>query len=301
MLKKFSSKKIVSVICEVTIRSGISLTFKRGRPCEVKKERLISFIIFSRMIAHGYEQMELDSELYLNHHYDHSNFQYHYKNLPSEVIILLTKLFEKKIKSLLEEEILLHIFDSTALSTSVRVERTRQGLRNKELLTQKFHTCLGYDPPNKLVVVESLLATDHHISDGEGGSIMLASSSKLEGYSFGDTKYETYKFVEQTEQAGLIPVYKPTKQVVKKKFSAKARRRKVWKGNAERLYKEIRGTGEVLYGAATRAKLIHTNSKLEENMSKDALVIGLRQNVLTYLRLRTLVGIVRKTPIIRNL
>ena len=295
MLKKFSSKKIVSTINEVTVRSGICLAFKRGRPCEIKKEKLISFIIFSRMIAHGYEQMELDSELYLGRHYDHSNFAYHYKNLSPKVIILLTSLFEHKIKSLLNEEIFLHIFDSTALSTSVRVERTRQGLRKKELLTRKLHTYLGYDPPNQLVVVECVLATDHHTSDGEGGSIMLASSSSLKGYSFGDTKYETYKLVQETEQAGLIPVYKPTKQVVRKKLSAKARRREVWYGNAERLYKEIRGTGEVLYGAATRAKLIHTNSILDENQDKDSLVIGLRQNVLTYLRLKALFGIIRKT------
>ena len=65
-------------------------------------------------------------------------------------------------------EILLHIFDSTALSTSVREEKVRQGTRNKEKLTVKFHTMLGYDPPFQLVVVEGMLASDNHTSDAKG-------------------------------------------------------------------------------------------------------------------------------------
>jgi len=242
----------------------------------------------------GYEEMELNSELYLRMHYDHSAFQYHYRNLPIEVICILTDIFKDKINDLLTEDILFHIFDSTALSTSVREERTRQGLRNKEKLTRKFHTMLGYDPPNKLIVVEAMLASDNHTSDNQGALSIIYEG--LKGYGLGDSAYETYELVQKTEQVGLIPLYKPTKKEVKKKLSAKAQRRKVWKGNPSRWYKEIRGVGEVLYGAATRAGLIHTHSTFEPNMFKDALVIGLRQNLLTYLRLRALFRIIRKTP-----
>ena len=63
----------------------------------------------------------------------------------------------------------------------------------------------------------------------------------------------------------------------------------------QRMYKDIRGTGEVLYGAATRYGLIHTNSRRDVNRRKDGLLIGLRQNLLTYLRLKALIGIIRKT------
>jgi hypothetical protein len=63
------------------------------------------------------------------------------------------------------------------------------------------------------------------------------------------------------------------------------------------LYKEIRGTGEVLYGAATRAGLIHTKSIRTDNQNKDSLVIGLRQNLFTYLRLKALIRIIRKTQL----
>lgn len=298
-LKKFSSKKLISVLTEVVVRSGVQVVFERGRPCEVKKEKIISFVTYFRMRHIGYEEMESDSELYLGRHYDHSALHYHYTRIPESFIVLLTSLFEKQIKVLLEQEILLHIFDSTALSTSVRVERTRQGIRKKEFLTHKYHTLLGYDPPNKLVVVEGSLASDHHTSDSKGALLMLPKSIK--GYCFGDKAYDTYKLTDETEYSGLFPVYCPKGKSVKKTLSARARRRRSWNGNPKRLYKDIRGTGEVLYGAATRKGLIHTYSMRPDNRSKDALLIGLRQNMLTYVRLKALLRFIRKTRYLQYL
>jgi hypothetical protein len=245
------------------------------------------------MYGDRYEEMELDSELFLGRHYDHSNFWYHFNRLPAKVIQRITWHYERLIITFLEQEIILHIFDSTALSTSVREERTRQGLRKKDRLTQKYHTLLGYDPPNQIIVVEADLATNNHVSDNQGALQMLPGDKK--GYSFGDGAYETYELTQATEEAGLVPVYKATKKSVAKTLTAKARRRKAWDGNPKRLYKEIRGVGEVLYGAATRAGLIHTQSRREDNRQKDALIIGLRQNFLTFLRLEALRRIIRKS------
>jgi hypothetical protein len=299
MLKNFSSPKIVRCLEETIIRSSILIKYKRGRPCEVRKEKIVGFILYAKLCGDGYEQMELDSELYLRRHYDHSNFQYHYTKLPSRIIADLTAILEVKIKTMINE-ILIHIFDSTALSTSVREERLRQGTRNKEKLTHKFHTMLGYDPPFQLVVVEGMLASDKHTSDSMGARIMIKDKESLKGYSFGDSAFETYDLIDECIAINLDPIFKPTKKEVRKKLSAKAQLREIWNGNHSRLYKDIRGTGEVLYGAATRAKIIHTNSIRNDNKDKDSLVIGLRQNLLTYLRLKALLGIIRKTLDKRN-
>lgn len=293
MLKKFSMQKIISQLSEIVRRKGLVIVYKIGRPCEIRKENLITFILISRMFRKGYETMEMESELYLKRHYDHSAFQYHYSMLSDNVIYSITELFRDRIYSL-TNEIYLHIFDSTALSTSVRAERTRQGIRKKEKLTDKFHTLLGYDPPFQIIVVEGMLMTDHHTSDGKGGEILL-QQTKIKGYGFGDTKYGTYDLIETSEEKNLIPIFKQDKKRVRKTLSAKARHRKNWNGNPQRMYKDIRGTGEVLYGAATRCGLIHTNSRREDNRTKDGLLIGLRQNLLTYLRLKALVRIIRKT------
>lgn len=295
MLKKFSTVKILDELTEVTTRKGLVAVFTRGRRCKISKPKLVSYILLSKILRRGYEVMEQESELYLKEHYDHSAFAYHYDNLSENTIYSLTSLFRDKIYSIINE-VYLHIFDSTALSTSVRVERTRQGIRKKEKLTDKFHTLLGYDPPFQTIIVEGMLMTDHHISDGKGGETLL-QQTKIRGYGFGDTKYGTYGLIQLSEEQNLIPVFKQDKKRVRKTLSAKARHKKIWNGNPQRMYKDIRGTGEVLYGAATRCGLIHTNSRKDENRFKDGLLIGLRQNLFAYLRLKALIGIIRKTPI----
>lgn len=299
MLKNFSSLAITNVLSEAILRSGLLIISKRGRPCEIKKNKLIGYLLFARLCGDGYEKMEQDSELYLNRHYDHSNFQYHYTRLPESLIICLTSLLEEKIK-LLINEVHLHIFDSTALSTSVREERLRQGTRNKEKLTTKFHTMLGYDPPFQLIVVEGMLASDKHTSDAQGARIILRDKDDIKGYGFGDSAFETYDLIDDCIAVDIDPIFKPTIKPVKKKLSAKKQLRNIWDGNHSKLYKEIRGIGEVLYGAATRAGLIHTNSIRTDNQNKDSLVIGLRQNLFTYLRLKALIGIIRKTRFFKN-
>jgi len=292
MLKKFSTATISSILEEEILRSGLLIAFKIGRPCEVRKEKIVGFLLFSRLMKDVYEQMELNSELYLGRHYDHGSFWYHYSALLPMVICNLTSILEVKIRSLIDE-ILLHIADSSALSTSVREERIRQGTRNKVKLTTKFHTLLGYGPPSQTIIVEGMLASDNKLSDSKGAQIMLAGKD-LKGYNFGDSAFETYDLINQTLEQELIAIYKPTKKDVRKKLSAKARLRKVWNGNHSRLYKDIRGTGEVLYGAATRCGLIHTNSIREDNRQKDALLIGLRQNLFAYLRLKILLELLEK-------
>lgn len=294
MLKKFSIPSVQNVLVEQVRRKSLIIIHKLGRPCEVAKEKLVTFVVLSRMVGKGYELMEQESELYLTRHYDHSTLQYHYSCLGAKVIYSLTYLFRDKIYDLINE-VYLHIFDSTALSTSVRVPRTRQGIRKKEKLTDKVHTVLGYDPPFQLIIVEGMLVSDNHTSDSKGGQIMIRQT-KLKGYGFGDSKYGTYDLIQLSEEENLIPIFKQDKRIVRKKLSAKARHKKIWNGNPNRLYEDIRGTGEVLYGAATRAGLIHTHSRRTDNRAKDGLLIGLRQNMFTYLRLKALIRVFRKTP-----
>jgi hypothetical protein len=293
MLKKHSSLSIFNELCNVVKQNGIVLPFIRGRPCEIPKHKLICYILFQKCYDEVLEEMELHSEIYLGRHYDHGTFSYHYKKLSYRVIETITWVYERLIMQFLKTEIILHIFDSTAISTSVREERTRQGTRNKEKITQKLHTLLGYDPPNQIVIVEGCKATTNKISDNQGALEMLRND--LKGYSLGDSAYETYELTEETEKRGLFSIYKPQKRKIRKTLSAKKRARDRWNGNPKRLYKEIRGLGEVLYGAATRAGLIKSECRLVENQHKDGLVIALRQNMLTYLRLKALTRIIRKT------
>lgn len=285
MLKNYSTLRIFKGLCEVVYRRRIIPNAKYGRPCIIPKHKLISFLLLWKVYNEVLEKMEMDSELYLGKHYDHSTFSYHYRKLPEDVIYRTTSEYEKLCLQLLEQDVLFHIYDSTAISTSVREERLKQGTRDKQKITQKFHTALGYDPPHQLVIVEAMFASDHHISDSQGALIMM-NDKEWKGYDFGDRAYWTYELIEKTIEQKRVPIFKPKKGNIRKKTSEKAKLQKIWEGsNLERLLKEIRGLGEVLYGAATRAGLIHSQCRLDENQHKDALVIGLRQNLFTFYRL----------------
>lgn len=290
MYKKYSKKDLINIIDFELRKNRVIRKQKRGRKPIVRKEKSIAFILVEKITLNPYRAMELEGDAYIPHRYDHSSYQYQYSSLSIATLNRVISIFEKKCLALMNE-VYLHILDSTALSTSVREERMRQGTRNKEKLTNKIHTMLGYDPPNQMIIVEGSIASDNHLSDGKGGEAMINEHPK-KGYIFGDAAYETYDLVELAKMLGLEPIFKPTKKDVRKKLSAKALLRKIWDGNHSRLYKEIRGTGEVLYGAGTRAKLIHTNSKNEENRRKDSLILSIRQNVFSYLRLKSFVVII---------
>ena len=283
MYKKYSKKSIISIVEHELKTKSLIKRHTRGRKTLVRKERIIAFILVEKIVVSPYREMELNGDCYLPHRYDHSLYQYHYACLTEETIHEISFVFEQRCEQMLNE-ILLHIVDSTALSTSVREERLRQGTRNKEKLTTKYHTMIGYDPPNQMIIVEHSIASDKHLSDGKGAEHMIRGSQK-KGYLFGDRGYETYDLLELAKTVGLEPIIKPTKKAVRKKLSVKAGLRKIWNGNHSRMYKDIRGTGECLYGAGTRAGLIHTNSILEVNRKKDSLILDIRQNILSYLRL----------------
>lgn len=215
MLKKYSTFRVFRGLCEVVYRKGFVKPSGLGRPCEVPKHKLVSFLLLWKVYDEVLEKMELDSEIYLGRHYDHSSFSYHYKRLSEDLIYKITSEYAKLCIQLLEQDILFHIYDSTAISTSVREERIRQGTRNKEKITQKFHTTLGYDPPNKLVIVEAMLASDHHISDAQGAIKMMDKNWR--GYDLGDRAYETYGVIKKTKKQKRIPIYKPKKRNCQKK------------------------------------------------------------------------------------
>jgi len=292
-LKKFSKCKRLKILVSALKKTNLIVIHGLGRPCDIEKHRIIAYVVYGRMNKKPYEELEKDSEDYLDKHYDHSTLHYHYTMLSPDVLYRITILFRDKIYCL-SNEIILHIMDSTGLSTSVREQRTRQGLRKKEKLTDKIHTTLGYDPPLNIVVVEDIIMSNHHLSDSKGGQKML-NRNYFKGFIFGDSKYGTYDLIALAEEHHLFPVLKQDKRIPKKGLSAKARRKREWNGNPQRLLKEIRGLGEVVYGGATRAGLIKTESYLTINRIKDGLLIAVRQNFQTFLRLFALYIFFRKS------
>jgi hypothetical protein len=231
----------------------------------------------------SYRDMELEGNLYLPHKYDHSSYQYQYTTTDYHVLELLTRILSIKIEALIGQAIF-NILDTTGVSTTIKVPRIRQGTRQKEKLNDKLHIFLGYDPPQHVVYIKDALATNNHVSDSQGGLIMTGRTS-WRGDMFGDSAYQTYELIEQIDMQGRRPFFKPAKKEIRKMLTPKSR----WAEDfCLKLYQEIRGLVETPFGGASKKNLLHTYSKLGKNRRKDSLLVPLRQNFLTYLRLKIL-------------
>ena len=245
----------------------------RGRKLKFKPIEYTAFTCLQKIFTHRYREMELEADLYLPDRADHSTFARNYAKIPEEYAELL-------ISSFVEQEFLYWIADSTGMSTKVRVERIREGTRNKEKLTDKLHTILGYDPPTSTTFVLCAKATDNKCSDSQA-AINVVSSKKSTAYFLGDSAYHTYELQEILKENGFFAVIKPTKIKTRKPMSARAKaEEKFSKG----LYKGLRGVVETIYGGATNAGLILTYAKKEHTRRLDSLIIPLRHNLFASLK-----------------
>jgi hypothetical protein len=281
--KNYSKKGLYKEAITLVKRTNLVRRKRRGRPPTVHKHKSTAYILLQRMDKSSYRDMELEGDLFLPHKYDHSSYQYQYTTTNYLVLELLTRMLCVKIEALIGQAIF-NILDTTGVSTTIKVPRLRQGTRQKEKLNDKLHIFLGYDPPHHVVYIKDTLATSNHVSDSQGGLIMT-DRTKYKGDVFGDSAYQTYELIEQINEQEKRPFFKPAKKKIRKTLTPKAR----WAKDFHlRLYQEIRGLVETPFGGATKKNLLHTYSKLEENRRKDSLLVSLRQNFLTYLRLKVL-------------
>ncbi len=247
---------------------------KRGRKPKFSSITYTAFICLHKIFRHRYREMELEATLYLPDKADHSTFARNYEKVPEEYI-------EKLIIILVNKEFIYWIADSTAMSSKITVERTRQGIRKKELLTDKYHIICGYDPPSQATLILGVKATDNHVSDSSG-AIKILKDKKSNAYFLGDSAYNTYELHEVVKEAGLFPLMKPDNKGIKKKTSDKAKQVKLFSKN---LYKEIRGIVETVFGGATNAGLILSYAKKEHTRRLDTLMLALRHNLMASIRL----------------
>jgi len=251
----------------------------RGRSLKFSPIEYAAFISLQKMFGHKSREMELEADLFLSDKADHSTFARNYKRIPTEYI-------EKLIIPFVKKKYCLLIADSTAMSTKIRVERIKAGTRNKQKLTNKFHILVGYDPEDHEVMILGVKATDNHTSDSKGACMILNKLENPFAYFFGDSAYHTYELHNIGKEKKLIVMTKPDKKGIRKKMSAKAINTKKFN---ERLYKEIRGIVETVFGGLTNAGLITTFAKTTKAIQLDTLMLALRHNLMTSIRLYKLI------------
>lgn len=276
LYKNHSKKSIYKMLKRQSKKQGLPYKKEdpRGRKLKFSPYDYTSFICLQKIFGHRYREMGLEANLYLPDKADHSTFARNYAKIPEEYIEFL-------ITSFIEKEFSYWIADSTCMSTKVKVERTLKGMRNKVLLRDKYHVIIGYDPPTNSTMILGVKATDEHVSDSKG-AIEIIKGKQSHAYFLGDSAYNTYELHEVVKCAGLFPLMKPDKKGIRKPMSIKASNLKLF---SKKIYKEIRGIVETVFGGATNAGLILTYAKKVHTRRLDTLMLALRHNLMASIRL----------------
>ena len=263
----------------------------RGRKPKFLLEEYVAFLVLQKIFGHAYREMELEAELYLPDKVDHSTLARNFAKISEEYL-------EQLAVSFVNKEFSFWLGDSTGISTKIRVERIRQGIRNKTKLTEKYHVILGYDPSTGETMILAVKASDNRLSDSKAAQEMikeLLKGKKVYAWFLADSAYNTYALHEILEEHGLEAQIKPDNKGISKKMSVKARKIKLFK---KRLYKEVRGVVETVFGGATNAGLILTRSKKTHTRRLDTLILAVRHNLFANLKTCLLTIIVRQTRLI---
>lgn len=275
LYKKCSKKDLFKRLKNECKKLGMPYQKKdpRGRKPKFSPITYTAYLCVQKIFRHRYREMELDATLYLPDKADHSTFHRNFEKIPEEY-------FEKLVEQLVNKKFIIWIADSTGMSSKIRVPRTREGIRKKELLVDKYHIIIGYDPPTSTVQILGVKATDNKISDSKG-AITLLKGKKSNAYFLGDSAYNTYELHEMIQEVGLYPLMKPDNKGIKKTLSVKARQVKMF---VKKIYKEIRGIVETVFGGATNAGLILSYAKKEHTRRLDTITLAIRHNLLSNIK-----------------
>jgi hypothetical protein len=278
--KKYSKKRQFEKLKEACKRHGVPFVRSdpRGRKLKFEIFDYAAFICIQKIYNHKYREMELESDLYLPDWADHSTFQRNYAKISEKYV-------EEVTTSFVDREFNFWIADSTAISTKISVERIIGGQRRKELLTDKYHIIIGYDPPTNTTMILGIKATDNHVSDSQG-ALMLLEGKQSNAYFLGDSAYNTYALHEKVQQVGLFPLMKPDNKGIRKTLSVKSRQVRLF---IKPIYKEVRGIVETVFGGATNAGMMITHAKKEHTRRLDTLMLALRHNFRASLKLLKLI------------
>ena len=274
--KKYSKKDLFKRLKKECCKLGVPYTKldRRGRKPKFKPTTYVAFIALQKIFRHRYRDMELEAILYLPDKADHSTFARNYAKLSESYI-------ENLIANLVKKEFCYWIADSTCISTKIRVERIVQGTRNKVKMRDKYHVIIGYDPPTHTTFILGAKASDEHMSDSQG-AIEILKNKKSSAYFLGDSAYNTYALHKKVKKVGMFPLMKPDKKGIRKKMSIKAKQVKLF---SKRLYREIRGIVETIFGGSTNAGLMLTYAKNTHTRRLDTLILAVRHNLMASMRL----------------
>ena len=280
VFKYFSSKKIYEKILEIVKMLGEPFKKKnnKGRKFKINPDEYTALIAFKISSGDDYRDMEIDSELYVKEHIDHSTFGKIFFRIPYDYLRKLLQLTGLMLEDLLRHA-KIHIPDSTKLSTDRYKEIIYRGKRRRVKETFKLHIIVQRHPKRKMTIIMDGLSSDAHVSDAEGAARM--SHVMHEGdICEADRGYDYEKVYRACAERRVRTNIKQQNKENGKGF----RYRKKAKFHKQ-AYKKQRGIVETRFGAIENAGLTLAHYRTEETRFKYGLLLAFGQNINNLLRL----------------
>lgn len=282
VFKHFSSKKIYEKILKIVKKLGKPFKKKsnRGRKFKINPEEYTAFIAFKISGGNNYRDMELDSEIFIEEHIDHSTFGKNFFRIPYDYLRKLLQLTGKLLEGLLGRT-KVHIADSTKITADRYKEIIHQGKPRRIKEVYKLHTMVQRHPEKQMTIIVDGIASDEHISDSEGAVRMM--SVLKEGDLFtADRGYDYEKVYESCFTKNIQVNIKPQKRSCGKHS---VYRKKMIGSFDEEEYKKQRGVVETEFAGFENAGLVFTHYRSDDARLKYGLILEIRHNIYNLMKL----------------
>lgn len=256
---------------------GVSRFGRKHKVLPVEYAAYVSFMIF--MYNAAFRVMELESEVYLGVHVDHSTLAVNFEKVPCGYFLDLVEHTGAYLDRLLELSDQ-YVVDSTALTTPLKFNASIKGKIVEERIEFRIHTLVSLHPKDNCVCIRKVLPTTKHVPDCDGAAIMLSDQKTTNVTLHADRGYDYERVYKACKDNNIKPNIKPQAYKI---TEGSLREQAIYKYDNQKR-KKYRGIIETVFGGLTNAKLFTTRLKKPPKILAYGAITHLRHNILNIAR-----------------
>ena len=260
---------------------------RRGRPHKFQPKTHFCLCIFMRFFDLSLREMEGVVKLLTNKSLDHSTFGKNMKKINESILQTLIKRLHILIDQGVNEGVI--ITDSTGISTD-RYEECKIVLDDtKRLQEKKWHIIGKYYYNKGLISIISTKSTSGKRHDSPVFREIYDRSLCKNNFVFADRGYDSSDNLKMIEESGSIPVIKIRYKYGWRYKGIRKKYKKLYLEHTARMYKQIRGIIEAVFGGTQTRYGNKTRCRLEKTRNVSIMLLAVSHNIRTLMKSRVIV------------
>ena len=259
---------------------------KRGRHHKFHPRKHFSLCIFMRFFDLSLRQMEGIVKLLTNKSLDHSTFGKNMKKINEDTLQILVKKLHMMIDQKIKNGVI--ITDSTGISTD-RYEECKIVMDDtKKIQEKKWHIIGKYYYNNGLISIISTKSTPGRRHDSPVFREIYDKSLCKNNFVFADRGYDSSDNLRMIEKSGSIPVIKIRYKYGWRYKGIRKKYKKLYLEHTARIYKQIRGIIEAVFGGTQTRYGNKTRCRLEKIRNVSIMMLAVSHNIRTLMKSRVI-------------